>query len=268
MDEKLRKELKQNLKKSITKYISKFKYKSNQPLDLLIPTERKIRSVVGGLETSMGTTVWEPIAKTLAKKNGFEIIDDKILQPYPFPAELALELSVLVTLRESRTTWVSTQTCIERLRKICKNLDRTKLQYIAPSAGTGVDIRIKKNGLEYAFDTKTVQPNMGGIKSFNKELLEWYAYILCKDPNINISCKIAYPYNPYSDNFWTHVPHNRGILETNIDAVVENDFWDFLSGRKGTYQEIVAILVELNDEGFGRKLSRLIKKIHRLAQTE
>jgi hypothetical protein len=37
-----------------------------QILDLIIPVERKIRSVVGGLETSLGTTLWEPLAKNLA----------------------------------------------------------------------------------------------------------------------------------------------------------------------------------------------------------
>lgn len=34
-----------------------------QILDLLIPNERKIRSIVGGLETSLEPTLWEPLAK-------------------------------------------------------------------------------------------------------------------------------------------------------------------------------------------------------------
>ncbi|MBD2279838.1 hypothetical protein [Aphanizomenon flos-aquae] len=40
------------------------------------------------LETSLGTTCWEPIAKTLAELNGFEIVTEKILRPQPFPKEL------------------------------------------------------------------------------------------------------------------------------------------------------------------------------------
>ncbi len=46
-----------------------------QILDLIIPKERKIRSIVGGLETSLGTTLWEPLAKALAKENGFQVIN-------------------------------------------------------------------------------------------------------------------------------------------------------------------------------------------------
>ena len=37
------------------------KSKVFQPLDLLIPNERQIRSIVGGLETSLGTTLWEAL---------------------------------------------------------------------------------------------------------------------------------------------------------------------------------------------------------------
>ena len=43
----------------------------------MIPKERKIRSIVGGLETSLGTTLWEPLAKALAIENNFEIVKPK-----------------------------------------------------------------------------------------------------------------------------------------------------------------------------------------------
>lgn len=257
-----REKIKQNLQTSLQKYVNNFKYRKTQPLDLLIPTERKIRSVVGGLETSMGTTVWEPIAKALAEMNGFKIIDEKILKPKPFPPLLETELNTLVTLRENRDTWIPMNDCIKRLREISKRVDKHGIEYIKPAAGTGVDIRLKKGEKEYAFDTKTVQPNVGSIKSFNKQLLEWYAYILCQDPTVQISCKIAYPYNPHPDDFWSHKPHHLGILEPYVDAVVENEFWNFLSGEKNTYEEIIGIIKELRDEGFGLELSKLIEDIH------
>ena len=187
-----REEIKRNLKLSLRKYVSNFVYKNIQPLDFLIPKERKIRSVVGGLETSMGTTVWEPIAKTLAEMNGFEIIEQKILKPKPFPEKLANELSKLITLRENKKTWIPTKECVKRLKSVCNQIDGSDIEFVAPAPGTGVDVRIKKRGLEYAFDIKTVQPNLGSIKAFNKEILEWYAYRLCENPAANIKCIIAY----------------------------------------------------------------------------
>lgn len=262
LDTKEREEIKLKLRASLLKYVSSFTYRSNQPLDLLIPTERKIRSLVGGLETSMGTTVWEPIAKTLASLNGFEVIQEKILKPQPFPIELASELARVISLREDPTTWISARECADRFRKVCESIDRSQITYVRPPSGTGVDIWIRKAGKEYAFDTKTVQPNVGSIKSFNKQILEWYAYRICKDPAVEIECKIAYPYNPYPNNFWAHVPHTTGILEPGVDALVENEFWDFLSGFKNTYQVLLDIFTELHDEGLGEELSTLIETMH------
>ncbi|OGI26662.1 MAG: hypothetical protein A2359_00840 [Candidatus Moranbacteria bacterium RIFOXYB1_FULL_43_19] len=262
MDKTTREEIKRNLKLSLRKYVSNFVYKNIQPLDFLIPKERKIRSVVGGLETSMGTTVWEPIAKTLAEMNGFEIIEQKILKPKPFPEKLANELSKLITLRENKKTWIPTKECVKRLKSVCNQIDGSDIEFVAPAPGTGVDVRIKKRGLEYAFDIKTVQPNLGSIKAFNKEILEWYAYRLCENPAANIKCIIAYPYNPHPNDFWAYSPHNIGILECGIDAVVEKQFWDFLSGFSNTFEILMKIFKELNDEGFGKELSRRIKKIH------
>lgn len=257
----IRDKIKQNLRSAIIDYVDHFTYENTQPLDLLIPNERKVRSVVGGLETSMGTRVWEPIARILAEYNDFKIIDNKILKPRPFPEELLSELSRLINLRESRGTWINSEECVARLRKICDKFNREDIEYISPPAGTGVDLKLEKDGVEYAFDIKTVQPNVGSIKSFNKQLLEWYAYSLFKRPGIKLICRIAYPYNPYTTNFWSHTPHNQGILQPQVDAVVENELWDFLSGLNYTYQQITAIFMELNDDGFGHELSEKIKLI-------
>ncbi len=261
MNKVIREQIKQNLKKSLFKYLSKRKYHSSHPLDLLIPKERKVRSVVGGLETSMGTTVWEPIARTLAEMNGFEIATKKILRPKPFPKELAQELSTLITLRESLNSWITAKECVIRIKSICMKIDRNSVEYVKPSAGTGVDILLLKNGKEYAFDIKTVKPNLSSIKGFNKQILEWYAYRICEDPEIDLKCSIAYPYNPYEDNFWKHTPNDRGILQPKVDALVENEFWDFISGQNNTFQEVTGILSELNKEGFGRQLSVLIDRV-------
>lgn len=262
MDATLREEIKQNLKKSLHKHVAGFNYGTIHPLDLLIPKERKIRSIVGGLETSIGTTVWEPIAKTLAHHNGFEVLDEKILKPDPMPEELAIELGSLISLRENKTTWISASECKRRLQEICSKINTNGIKYVPPASGTGVDIFLKKDGIYYAFDTKTVQPNVGSLKSFNKQILEWYAYSVCKNPEIQIECKIAYPYNPHSGTFWSYTPHTVGVLQPSVDALVENEFWDFLSGYKNTYQMITQIFQELSEEGFGRELSVLIERIN------
>ncbi|MHC5725610.1 MAG: TdeIII family type II restriction endonuclease, partial [Nostoc sp.] len=64
MDDYIKERIKENLKISIRKFFNNKKVKNYQVLDDIFPNERRIRSLIGGLETSLGTTFWEPISKT------------------------------------------------------------------------------------------------------------------------------------------------------------------------------------------------------------
>ena len=74
---KIKKEIKLAIKDSLQNFFRGKEVKVVHPLDLIFPKERRIRSLIGGLETSLGTRVWEPIAKTLAKNNGYTVLDEK-----------------------------------------------------------------------------------------------------------------------------------------------------------------------------------------------
>ena len=63
--------IKLTVSKSIMSFFQNKEVKVSHPLDLIFPRERQIRSLIGGLETSLGTQVWEPLAKMFAKNNGF-----------------------------------------------------------------------------------------------------------------------------------------------------------------------------------------------------
>lgn len=264
MNPQLRAEIKNVIKTSLQNYVANFTYSSTHPLDTLIPTERKIRSLVGGLETSMGTKLWEPIAKVLASNNGFEVLKSKLKRPDPMPLSLQAKLDYLITIREHRTTWVNRDEIVRELRETVRSMtdsERNGVEYIAPASGSGVDIFFKKDGKYYAFDTKTVQPNVGDIKKFNKQILEWYAYAIFKQPDIDFSGQIAYPYNPWATDFWARDIHRNGALQPGVDALVENEFRDFISGYHGTFQQIMSIFEELEEEGLGEQLSESIRMI-------
>ncbi|HFG1940128.1 TPA: TdeIII family type II restriction endonuclease, partial [Vibrio cholerae] len=74
-------EIKDLISKTVSENIHDFfkgkEVKTSHVLDHIFPKERKIRSLIGGLETSMGTRVWEPLAKAFAKSNGFEVLNEK-----------------------------------------------------------------------------------------------------------------------------------------------------------------------------------------------
>ena len=46
-------------------------------LDLIFPAERYTHSIMTGLLTSLGTTLWEKISKKIAAHNNFEVLDEK-----------------------------------------------------------------------------------------------------------------------------------------------------------------------------------------------
>ena len=62
-------EIKHTISKSIESFFLNKKVTVSHPLDLIFPKERRIRSLIGGLETSLGTKVWEPLAKMFAQNN-------------------------------------------------------------------------------------------------------------------------------------------------------------------------------------------------------
>ncbi len=211
-----------------------------QILDLIIPKERKIRSIVGGLETSLGTTLWEPLAKNLATLNGYEVIQERLQCPAIMPAALQNTLQIIIEGRNNHNEAYSAAHCHDRIREICQaHIQNPIPSFVNAPTGFGVDIWLRKDGVNYFFDTKTVQSNVGGYSKCFEQVMRWYAYFYSRFPNQKASARIVFPYNPYGeDNFWGKTIGNGWPLEPDNEGWVENQFWDFCSGIPNTYQII------------------------------
>ena len=174
---------------SITAFAGSRKPAKFQVLDLIIPKERKVRSIVGGLETSMGMTLWEPLGRILAEKNGFEVLRGKdLLKPKQYPNALTKVLAVIEDDRENQRGKFDGKKTKLNIKKACKGLIRKPIPsdgWEKPPRGHGVDIWLRKNKKDYVFDIKTVQPNVGSYLRFLKQILGWYCYFFCKHPNAN-----------------------------------------------------------------------------------
>lgn len=265
MKPELKSKIKGTIEKSIEKFFKNKKVKVSHVLDKIFPNERRIRSLIGGLETSLGTTVWEPIAKILAESNGFEILDPKsFLMPIEIPNEVVKLQNDWLQRREDRGNKDELIQFVEQLRKTIKKTkasERAKIKYKKLTAGKGVDLYFQKNGVEYLFDLKTNQINQGGGLALNQRLIDWYIYRLLKQPDIKIKCQIAFPFNPFKTKTWWEKQGARAYpLQQGKDALVENEFWDFLSGMKNTWSYINAIFEELGNEGLGNKYQKIFYK--------
>lgn len=223
---------------------------SYQPLDLIIPVERKIRSIVGGLETSLGTTLWEPLAKELARLNGFTVKGEKLQVPKLMPHLLSSTLDTVIDQRILETEMFTAQTSMLRIKETCQQFLQNPIpEFVNAPSGNGVDIWLMKDGINYFFDTKTVQPNIGDFSKFLRQLMTWYAYFYSRFPDQNAEARIVFPYNPYEGDFFAATKKNARPLIAHEEAWVENEFWDFCSGVEGTFQLIETCLQEIQASG-------------------
>jgi Type II restriction endonuclease, TdeIII len=264
-------DIKAIVKETVVKSINDFAKKSLkkkakfQILDLLIPKERKIRSIVGGLETSLGTTLWEPLAKTLAKNNGFNVINSNLQCPTNMPSSLNNTLQSIIDDRKKNGGLYDANSSHDEIKRICQSfLKRPIESFEAPPKGKGVDIWLEKDGVNYFFDTKTVQPNLPALMGCLEQILYWYAYFYSKEPQGTAVARIVFPYNPSPEkSFWDGIIGKGKPLEADNEAWVENQFWDFCSGGSGSYSIITESFTEIHESGILEKvLSNLLNSLN------
>lgn len=241
-------------KKSLNKKV-KF-----QILDLIIPRERKIRSIVGGMETSLGTTLWEPLGKALAKGNGFTVHDKDLECPSNMPAGLSNSLQAILEDRYRGGGLYNAQSSHDEIKRVCQTFIARPIQQFEPApSGKGVDIWLEKGGIHYFFDTKTVQPNIAALKGCLSQLLGWYAFFYSRNPTGNAVSRIVFPYNPNApESFWGGVINKGKPLEADNEGWVEDQFWDFCSGYVGTYEVITECFTEIRAS---KELEKVLDKL-------
>ncbi len=183
---------------------------------------------IHSLNTNFGTTIFEPVAVTLASSN-YKIVKKQEKVGTQISTAALFEIQKIMDDLTSASKSPNKNEEIERLRKVCRE---GELRTVKP---TIADVFIEGNNNElYLIDIKTAKPNKDGFKEFKRTLLEWTAIKLAENQNIEINTLIAIPYNPYSPK-----PYSRwtmaGMLDLETELKVAEEFWDFLGGE-GTYE--------------------------------
>lgn len=246
--------IKNTVKTSILSYAQQSlrqKKKKFQILDLIIPKERLIRSIVGGMETAMGTTLWEPLARNLAKENGFQVVTANLMCPANMPAGLAGTLSAIIEDRMHNNGLYNATDSHNEIKRVCRTFRTNPIDRFIPAPkGTGVDIWLRRDGIDYFFDTKTVQPNLRTLRSCMEQILTWYAYYYARNPDGEAFARIIFPYNPNPEgDFWHNVTGRGRPLEPDNEGWVQDQFWNFCSGHDDTYAVIRESFIELKKSG-------------------
>lgn len=221
--------IKESLRKKFLSYKPETK---NMPFHyrLLGRDRMALFSFIHSLNTTFGTSIFEPVGETLASLN-FAVAKKQYIVGNTISELAQTEIQHIMnelTMGSNPNKFDE----IKRIRNVCTKGKMNRLKTVK------VDIFLKSyEGTSYLFDLKTVKPNISNFKDFKRTLLEWIAIFLSENPNANVNSYIAIPYNPYEPK-----PYERwtlkGMLDLDNELKVANEFWDFLGGD-GAYSELL-----------------------------
>ncbi len=188
-------------------------------------------SFIQSLNTTFGTSIFEPVALIIAENN-FKIVK-KQFQIGGFICENAQK--TIQKIMNDLSTGNTTPDKINEIKLIRDSIVKRKLNKLKT---VKVDLYIETfNGEKYLIDLKTVKPNISNFKDFKRTLLEWVAIVLTNNSDEKINSLIAIPYNPYEPE-----PYQRwtikGMLDDKHELLVGKEFWDFLGGQR-TYENLL-----------------------------
>lgn len=187
-------------------------------------------SFIHSLNTSIGISLFEPVAEILAKPNYQETVKQYVLGNQ-ISTQAQSEIQKIINgLTDGKTPNKTQET--NRIKYFSNLPPFTTLKTIK------ADLMIRENSQTvHLFDLKTAKPNFSNFKDYKRTLLEWTALFLKQEPNTIVHSYIAIPYNPYYPNpyeRWTL----RGMLDLNKELKVAEEFWNFLGGSEA-YQELL-----------------------------
>ncbi len=188
-------------------------------------------SFIHSLNTNFGTSIFEPVAVSLAKKR-FKSAKSQVKAGNVLSEQALFVIQQIIDNLSTADSHPDKPLEIAEIRKVAQS---GKRRTVKP---TKVDVFLESDKNEFfLIDIKTAKPNAGNFKEFKRTLLEWVAVILAENPEAKIQTLIAIPYNPYEPepyNRWTM----RGMLDLTHELKVAHEFWDFLGGD-GAYEALL-----------------------------
>lgn len=188
-------------------------------------------SFIHSLNTSFGTSIFEPVAVALAS-NKFRKAQSQHILGTSISELAQIAIQQIINNLTVGGSSPDKQTEIKTIKKVCRQGTMNKLRTVK------VDLFLESNDGEiFLFDLKTAKPNISNFKDFKRTLLEWVAIALADNPEARVNSLIAIPYNPYEPKpyeRWTL----RGMLDLPNELKVAEEFWDFLGGQ-GAYNDLL-----------------------------
>lgn len=189
-------------------------------------------SFIQSLNTTFGTSIFEPVAVALAKER-FSKVEKQFIIGNSIREDCQ---KVIQEIMNQLTMGDEKPNKVKETDLIRKAADKGKINRLRT---VKVDLFLEThNGEQYFFDLKTAKPNISNFKDFKRTLLEWIGIALTHNPGLKVHSLIAIPYNPYEPEpyeRWTI----RGMLDDKMELMVGKEFWDFIGGLNA-YEDILS----------------------------
>lgn len=230
----MQKQIEEILKRCLEAKFASYKPEtSNMPFHsrLLGKDRLALYSFIQSLNTTFGTSIFEPVAQALAAQRFREALLHQNAGNRISSAAQEVIQNIMDELSTAERT-PDKMAEIKAIRAVCTEGQMRDVKL------TQIDLKlVSTKGSIYLIDIKTAKPNIGGFKEFKRSLLEWAAAALADEPDADIHTLVAIPYNPYEPkpyNRWTI----RGMLDLEYELKVGREFWDFLGGE-GAYEMLL-----------------------------
>lgn len=216
----------------------------------LVQDSRKVASYsfIHSIATSLGMSIYEEVSKILVEDNS-----EEYARKYDLGGVLSEEQKSVIDniIRELRN------------KERDPNYEKDMQAVLSAPAKDGkqqkegkiADFYMKRDGVEYFFEIKTVKPNIDVFTKSKTKLLEWIARR--RRP---IRALLAFPYNPYYPKPYKRFTE-QNLMQSGVDFLVGEEYWDFLSGENS----FIELLDSFNSVGKKWK-NEILAKIEEVAK--
>lgn len=245
--------IKELLTKTIEGKLKKYSRESKSMpfLSMLMQDDEKVAaySFIHSIATTLGMSLYEQLSVIIASENSEEAARNVKVGGKISIAQKNKISEICNTLREGGKSSIE--------REIEEVLSSSSEGAKEQKDGNIADFYMKREGIEYYFEIKTVKPNIDVFNKSKVKLLEWVAR-----KGKKIKPYLAFPYNPYAPEPYTRFTI-QNMMDYPHDFLVGEEYWDLLGGEN-TYNE----LIEITDT-VGKELkTKVQEKIKNIAQTK
>ncbi len=126
-------------------------------------------------------------------------------------------------------------------KEVAEVLKASKKGAVFQKSGNIADFFMKRDGIEYFFEIKTVKPNIDVFEKSKTKLLEWVAR---KYSPVRVF--LAFPYNPYYPEPYTRFTQSN-LMDHPNDFLIGEEYWNLLGGEN-TFAELLSTFDEVGKD--------------------